>query len=413
MEDNKSRGNTLVIGAGSVSIATIAKCAQYNNILGNIILASRTLSKCDSIISNIKERGFIKDDKFFIKSAQVDATSSQDVIKLINKEHVDLVINVTAPNCNMSILDACIETGVAYIDTAIQEDFDIDYDTYDFPWYAHYEWKRKDICRHKGITAILGCGFDPGVVNAYCAYALKHYFSSIETIDIMDVNAGDHGEYFATNFDPETNLVEIEEYAGYFEDDTWKKCKPHSINRTFDFPEIGQHKVYLMGHDEIHSLPLNIRANNIRFWMGFSDHYINCFNVLNNIGFLSVEKIKTDDGTEVVPIKVLKALLPPPSSLAENYVGKTCIGNLIEGTDKKGENLELFIYNICDHKSCYEEVGSQAIGYTAGIPPVAAAVLVRKGVWNVAKMVNVEELDPDPFLELLSEMGLSYHIEEY
>jgi saccharopine dehydrogenase-like NADP-dependent oxidoreductase len=305
-------------------------------------------------------------------------------------------------------LEACIQAGVAYMDTAIHEDPNKVCE--DPPWYANYEWKRRDRCREKGITAILGAGFDPGVVNAYCALAVKHYFDTIDTIDILDVNVGSHGKYFATNFDPEINFREFKKVWTWI-DRKWVAEKVHSIKMMYDFPTVGKQPIYLNGHDELHSLSKNINANSIRFWMGFSDHYINVFTVLTNLGLTSEKPVKTAEGVEVVPLKVLKALLPDPSSLAPNYTGKTCIGNFIQGK-KNGKEKAIFIYNICDHAECYKEVESQAISYTAGVPPVAAALLVAKGTWDVETMVNVEELDPDPFIELLNRMGLPTVIQE-
>jgi len=323
-------------------------------------------------------------------------------VKLIKKNNIDIVVNLANAFVNMSVLEACIESGAAYIDTAIHEEQDKVCENP--PWYANYEWKRKDRCKEKGITAILGAGFDPGVVNAYCSYAAKHHFDKIDTIDIMDVNAGSHGKFFATNFDPEINFREFVKVWTWI-DRQWV-CKPvHTEKIVYDFPVVGKQSVYLTGHDELHSLSKNIDANSIRFWMGFGDHYLNCFNVLNNIGLLSIEPVRLSDGTEVVPLKVVKACLPDPKSLAPNYTGKTCIGCLIKG--KKGETeKEVFIYNVCDHKDCYNEVESQAISYTAGVPPVVAAILIAKGDWDVKTMVNVEELNPDPFIELLNGMGL-------
>jgi saccharopine dehydrogenase-like NADP-dependent oxidoreductase len=303
---------------------------------------------------------------------------------------------------NMSLLEACINTGAAYIDTAIHEDPDKVCE--DPPWYANYEWRRKDRCKAHGITAILGAGFDPGVVNAYCAFCLKHCFDRIDTIDIMDVNAGNHGRYFATNFDPEINFREFKKVWAWI-DKRWVMEDCHSIKMVYDFPVVGVNPVYLNGHDEIHSLSKNIDANSIRFWMGFSDHYINVFNVLKNIGLTSEKSLKTAEGVEVVPLKVLKALLPNPLSLAADYTGKTCIGNFIKGY-KDNSAKEMFIYNICDHGQCYGELGSQAISYTAGVPPAAAAMLIAKGAWDTKAMANVEELDPDPFISLLGKMGL-------
>jgi saccharopine dehydrogenase-like NADP-dependent oxidoreductase len=301
-----------------------------------------------------------------------------------------------------------MDTGAAYMDTAIHEEPDRICEQP--PWYANYEWKRRDECREKGITAILGVGFDPGVVNAYCSYAQKHHFDRIETIDIMDVNAGDHGRYFATNFDAEINFREFTGAVWTWIDRQWVSRDVHSDKRSFDFPEVGRQTVYLTGHDELHSLSRNIDADSIRFWMGFSDHYINCFRVLKNIGLLSETPVRTAEGLEVVPLKVVKACLPDPASLAPDYRGKTCIGNLVKG-EKDGRPAEIFIYNACDHRACYEEVESQAISYTAGVPPVAAAILIARGVWDTGTMVNVEELDPDPFIELLGTMGLPTRVE--
>jgi saccharopine dehydrogenase-like NADP-dependent oxidoreductase len=294
------------------------------------------------------------------------------------------------------------------MDTAIHEEQDKVCE--DPPWYGNHEWKRKDRCAEKGVNAILGVGFDPGVVNAYCAWALKHHFDTIDTIDIMDVNAGDHGKFFATNFDPEINFREFKKVWTYI-DRQWVTKPVHGEKRTYDFPVVGPRTVYLNGHDELHSLYKNIDANSIRFWMGFSEHYINCFNVLKNIGLLSEIPVKTAEGVEVVPLKVVKAVMPDPLSLAPTYTGYTCIGNLIKGT-KDGQHKEIFIYNSCDHAACYKEVESQAICYTAGVPPVAAAILVAQGVWNPKTMVNVEELDPDPFLALLDRIGLPTQVED-
>ena len=306
----------------------------------------------------------------------------------------------------MSVLEACIQAGVSYMDTAIHEEPDRVCE--DPPWYANYEWKRKDRCTQRGINAILGVGFDPGVVNAYCALAVKHHFDTIDTIDIMDVNAGSHGKYFATNFDPEINFREFIKVWTWI-DRKWV-CKPiHDEKMVYTFPVVGKQTVYLNGHDELHSLSKNIDANSIRFWMGFSDHYINVFTVLKNIGLLSHQPVTTAEGLVTVPLKVVKACLPDPSTLAQVYTGKTCIGNLTKGK-KDGKEKEIFIYNICDHKKCYEEVESQAISYTAGVPVAAGAMLVANGTWNPKTMVNVEELDPDPFIGLLDNMGLPTEI---
>jgi saccharopine dehydrogenase-like NADP-dependent oxidoreductase len=394
--------NVLIIGAGGVAHVAAHKCAQNNDVLGDICIASRKQEKCDAIIKSIQRKNHIKDTSKKLYSRHIDALDMPAMVNLIKDTKSNIVINLAQSYVNMSILEACIQTGVAYMDTAIHEEPNKVCE--DPPWYANYEWKRKNRCKDNGITAILGAGFDPGVVNAYCAYAVKHHFDSIDTIDIMDVNAGSHGKYFATNFDPEINFREFKKVWTWV-DRKWVQGKVHSTKQIFDFPVVGKQTVYLNGHDELHSLSKNIDANSIRFWMGFSDHYINVFTILTKLGLTSEKPVKTAEGIEVVPLKVLKALLPDPSSLAPHYVGKTCIGNLIKGK-KDGRDKEIFIYNICDHAACYQEVESQAISYTAGVPVTAAAMLVSTGTWDVKTMVNVEELNPDPFLELLDTMGL-------
>jgi saccharopine dehydrogenase-like NADP-dependent oxidoreductase len=400
--------NVLIVGAGGVAHVAAHKCAQNNDVLGNICIASRTRSKADQIIKSIKRKGNQKDKKKKIYAREVDAMNVKSLTKLIKDTQSTIVINLGTAYINMSVLEACIAAGVTYMDTAIHEDPRKVCE--DPPWYANYEWKRKARCAKKGVSAILGVGFDPGVVNAYAAYAVKHLFDKIETIDIMDVNAGSHGKYFATNFDPEINFREFKKVWTWI-DRKWV-CKPvHAEKWVYDFPVVGERPVYLTGHDELHSLSKNIDAQSIRFWMGFGDHYINCFNVLKNIGLLSEKPVKTAEGVEVVPLKVLKAVLPDPSSLAPNYTGYTCIGDLVKGT-KNGKPKEVFIYNTCDHAACYREVESQAISYTAGVPPVAAAILVAQGVWNPKTMVNVEELDPDPFLKVLDRIGLPTKVED-
>jgi saccharopine dehydrogenase-like NADP-dependent oxidoreductase len=394
--------DVLIIGAGGVAHVAAHKVAQNNDVLGDLCIASRTLSKCDKIIESIKRKGSIKNPRRRIYSRQIDAMDVPALIQLIEETKSDIVINLGQSFVNMSVLEACIQTGAAYMDTAIHEEQDKVCE--DPPWYGNYEWKRKDRCREKGITAILGVGFDPGVVNAWCAHAAKNHFDIIDTIDIMDVNAGSHGRYFATNFDPEINFREFKKVWSWI-DRKWVERKVHSVKMVHEFPVVGRQTVYLTGHDEVHSLSKNIDANSIRFWMGFSNQYINVFTVLTKLGLTSNLPVKTAEGLEIVPLKVMKALLPDPSSLAPNYTGKTCIGALIKGK-KEGGDFELFMYNICDHADCYREVEAQAISYTAGVPPVAAAILIAKGVWDVKTMVNVEELDPDPFIELLTPMGL-------
>ncbi len=402
------RKNVLIVGAGGVAHVAAHKAAGHNDILGDICIASRTQSKCDAIIESVKRKNSIKDKTKKLYSRQVDALDIPNTIKLIKETGSQIVINLGQSFINMSLLEACIETGSVYIDTAIHEEPNKVCE--DPPWYGNYEWKRKDRCKEKGITAILGAGFDPGVVNAYCALAVKHHFDTIDTIDILDVNAGSHGKYFATNFDPEINFREFKKVWTWI-DRKWVEEKVHNIKKVYNFPVVGEMPIYLNGHDELHSLSKNIDANSIRFWMGFGDHYINVFTVLTKLGLTSEQPIKTAEGVEVVPLKVLKALLPDPLSLAPNYTGKTCIGNLVKGK-KDGKDKMIFIYNTCDHKECYIELESQAISYTAGVPPVAAAMLAASGEWDVKTMVNVEELNPDPFIKLLDGMGLPTQILE-
>ncbi|MFA7676951.1 MAG: saccharopine dehydrogenase family protein [Candidatus Omnitrophota bacterium] len=402
------RKNVLIVGAGGVAHVAAHKCAQNNDILGDICIASRTMRKCDAIIESIKRKNNIKDKAKKLYSRQIDALNVSATEKLIRETGSEIVINLAQPYVNMSLLKACIQSNAAYMDTAIYEDPNKVCENP--PWYANYEWKQKGLCAEKGATAILGIGFDPGVVNVYCAYALKHYFDRINTIDIMDVNAGNHGKYFATNFDPEINFREFKKVWTWI-DKKWVMEKVHSIKKVYDFPVVGKQTVYLNGHDEIDSLSKNIDANTIRFWMGFSDHYLNVFSVLANLGLTSEKPVKTAEGLEVVPLKVLKAILPDPLSLAPDYTGKTCIGNQIRGT-KNGREKEIFIYNICDHAACYKEVESQAICYTAGVPPVACAMLIANGKWDTKKMVNAEELDPDPFVTLLESLGLKTQVQE-
>lgn len=400
--------NVLIIGAGGVAHVAAHKAAMNNDVLGDICIASRTLSKCDEIIASVTRKEHLKDPTKKLYSRQIDALDIPATVKLIQDTQSEIVINLGNAFLNMSVLEACLETGAAYIDTAIHEEPDKVCENP--PWYANYEWKRKDRCTEKGLTAILGAGFDPGVVNAYCALAVKRYFDQVDTIDILDVNAGSHGKYFATNFDPEINFREFIKVWTWI-DRQWKEYPTHSVKRIYNFPVVGPCPIYLNGHDELHSLSKNIDADSIRFWMGFGNHYINVFTVLRTLGLLSHLPVTLTTGQEVVPLKVIKALFPDPQTLAPGYTGKTCIGNFIKGR-KNGEKRELLIYQVSDHKKCFEEVESQAISYTAGVPPVAAAMLIAQGIWEPKTMVNVEELDPEPFIALLDQIGLPTEFKE-
>ena len=399
------RKHVMIIGAGAVGSVAAYKCAQNSDVFAQVCLASRTVEKCQQIINGVNNKRYQHTEEFSIFARAVDAYDSNALAALIKETQTDIVINVCTAFVNMSILDACLETGAAYIDTAVHEDYDVMNAPY--PWYANFEWKKRDICKEKGVTAILGCGFDPGVVNAYAGYAQQYEFDSIDSIDIMDVNDGHHGHFFSTNFDPEINLREIIEEAGCLEDGQWRNYPHHSRSMEYDFPVVGEQKLYLMGHDEVHSLAVNIKGvKTVRFWMGFNDHYLNCLNVFEKVGLLNHQQVKTQTGQTVVPLHVLKACLPDPASLAPNYTGKTCIGTLIKG-HYKGQEKEVFIYNICDHQETFADTDSQAIAFTAGVPPVAAAMLIAKGDWDIKGMANVEELDAKPFLRELAEQGLS------
>ncbi|WPY94889.1 saccharopine dehydrogenase family protein [Limimaricola variabilis] len=394
--------NVLIIGAGGVAQVVAHKCAQNADLLGDIHIASRTQAKCEAILASVREKGSHKTDGALAAHA-VDATDSKAVAALIEQTGAQIVINVASAFVNMHVLEACIETGVAYIDTAIHEEPEKICETP--PWYANYEWKRKERCAEKGVTAILGAGFDPGVVNAYARLAIDEYMDEVKSIDIVDINAGSHGKYFATNFDPEINFREFTGTVYSWQEGEWKSNEMFEVGRDWDLPVVGTQRAYMSGHDEVHSLATNYPHADVRFWMGFGEHYINVFTVLKNIGLLSEQPVKLAEGQEVVPLKVVKACLPDPSSLAPDYTGKTCIGDLVKGT-KGGEEVEVFVYNVADHKEAYEEVGSQGISYTAGVPPVAAAMLIATGEWDAREMRNVEEMDPKPFLKVLGEIGL-------
>jgi len=400
--------HVLIIGAGGVARVVAHKCARNNDMLGDIHVASRTLAKCEEIVASVREKNALK-TAGKIEAHELDAMDVAATAALIERTGAGIVINVGSAFVNMSVLSACIATGAAYVDTAIHEDPLKVCETP--PWYANYEWKRRAECEAAGVTAILGAGFDPGVVNAYARLARDEYFDRIDSIDIVDINAGSHGRYFATNFDPEINFREFTGRVWSWQNGKWQENKMFEIGREWDLPVVGKQKAYLTGHDEVHSLSQNLGVPDVRFWMGFNDHYINVFTVLKNLGLLSEQPIRTAEGIEVVPLKVVKAVLPDPASLAPTYAGKTCIGDLVKGV-KDGKEREVFIYNVADHAEAYAEVGSQGISYTAGVPAVAAAMLIATGPWDVRKMANVEDLPPRPFLGLLSRLGLPSHIRE-
>lgn len=398
----------LIIGAGGVAQVTAHKCAQNNDVLGDIHIASRTLAKCEAIIASVREKGSMKVEGI-LKAHAVNARNTDEVAALIRETGAQIVINVAQAFVNMPVLDACIECGVAYMDTAIHEEPDKICETP--PWYGNYEWPRRDRCAQKGVTAILGVGFDPGVVNAYARHGIDAYVPDVESIDIVDINAGSHGRWFSTNFDPEINFREFTGTVYSWQNGAWQSNAMFEVGKEWDLPVVGKQQAYMTGHDEVHSLATNYPQADVRFWMGFGERYITVFTVLKNLGLLSEQPVVTAEGQEVIPLKVVKAVLPDPASLAPDYTGKTCIGTLVKGK-KDGQDAEVFVYNVADHKDAYDEVGSQGISYTAGVPPVAAAMLIADGTWDTRTMVNVEELDPRPFFEILDRIGLPTRVKD-
>jgi saccharopine dehydrogenase-like NADP-dependent oxidoreductase len=400
--------NVLIIGAGGVAQVAAHKCAQNNDLLGDIHIASRTIAKCEAIIASVQAKGSLKQPGV-LQAHTIDAMDTPAVAELIRRTGAQIVINLGSAFVNMSVLEACITTGAAYMDTAIHEDpLQICEPP---PWYANHEWKRRERCKAAGVTAVLGMGFDPGVVNAYARLAEDRFLDTIHSIDIIDINAGRHDRWFATNFDPEVNFREFTGTVLSWQQGRWQENQMFEVSNTWDLPMVGEQKAYLTGHDELHSLASRYPQADLRFWMGFGEHYINVFTVLNNLGLLSEQPIKTAEGLEVVPLKVVKAVLPDPASLAPSYTGKTCIGDWVKGT-KDGKEAEVFIYNVADHTAAFAEVGSQGISYTAGVPPVAAALLIADGTWDTRTMVNVEDLDPAPFLRLMDRMGLPTRVRD-
>lgn len=385
----------LVIGAGGVGGVVAHKCAQLPEVFSEICLASRTPSKCESIAERIARP---------VLTTVIDADRVAAVEALIDEFKPSVLINVASPYQNLSIMEACAKKAVHYVDTSMDDiPEEVKYD------YAN-QWAFDDAFRQAGVTGLLSLGFDPGVVNVFCAYTLKHHLDRIDTIDIIDCNAGDHGLPFATNFDPETNIREILAPALFFEEGEWKQARALEVERTFDFPEIGPRRAHLMAHEELLSLAKFIPGvRNVRFWMTFSDEYLAHLRVLNNVGMTRIDPVSYE-GSEIVPLRFLKQLLPDPASLGPRTKGKTCIATVCEGL-KEGRREQVAIYNTCVHEACFAEVGSQAISYTTGVPAVLGARLVLSGAWCQAGVYNPEQLDPDPFMEAIGEMGLPWRVE--
>jgi saccharopine dehydrogenase (NAD+, L-lysine-forming) len=393
-------GKVLIIGAGGVGGVVTHKCADDSDTFSEIVLASRTLSRCEKIQKQVRDlRGYD------IEIAQVDADDVAQTAALIKRVKPALLINVALPYQDLSLMDACLEAGVDYLDTANYEP--PDEAKFEYKW----QWAYQERFEAAGMMALLGSGFDPGVTNVFCAYAQKNLFDEIDCIDIFDCNGGDHGHPFATNFNPEINIREITQRGRYWENGAWVEVDPMSQSRMFDFPEVGERKAYLLYHEELESLVKHIDGlKRIRFWMTFGEEYLTHLRVLQNVGMTGIVPIQYE-GREIVPIQFLKALLPDPSTLGENYTGKTSIGCLIEGR-KNGKPRKVFIYNVCDHEESWKEVRAQAVSYTTGVPTMVGAKMMLTKQWCGDGVFNIEQLDPEPFLEELAVRGLPWHVKE-
>ena len=409
----------LVIGCGGVAGVAIRKCAQNDEVFSEICIASRTLSKCEAVKAELEGK-----TKAVITTAKVDADKVEELIALIKDVKPDVVLNLALPYQDLTIMDACLATGVDYVDTANYEAED----TEDPEWRAIYEkrckekgftayfdyswqWAYQDRFKEAGITALLGTGFDPGVTSVFSAYALKHYFDEIHTIDILDCNGGDHGYPFATNFNPEINLREVSAKGSYWENGHWVETEPMEIKREYNFEQVGMKDMYLLHHEEIESLAKNIPGvKRIRFFMTFGQSYLTHMKCLENVGMLRTDPIMFN-GQEIVPIQFLRTLLPDPASLGPRTVGKTNIGCIFTGI-KDGKERNIKIYNVCDHQECYKEVKSQAISYTTGVPAMIGTMMVVGGLWKKPGVFNVEDFDPDPYMEALNKWGLPWIVDE-
>lgn len=389
-------GKALIIGCGGVASVAIHKCCQNSEVFEEICIASRTKSKCDALKNELERKTKTK-----ISTAQVDANSVEQLVNLINDFKPDVVLNLALPYQDLTIMDACLATKTHYIDTANYEPEDTA--KFEYKW----QWAYREKFKEAGITALLGSGFDPGVTGVFSAYALKHEFDEINYIDILDCNGGDHGYPFATNFNPEINIREVSAKGSYWEDGHWVETEPMEIKREYNFDGVGMKDMYLLHHEEIESLALNIPGiKRIRFFMTFGQSYLTHLKCLENVGMTSIEPIMYE-GKEIVPLQFLKAVLPDPASLGPRTLGKTNIGCIFQGK-KDGKDKTYYLYNICDHQECYKEVGSQAISYTTGVPAMIGAMLVMNGTWQKPGVYNIEEFDPDPFMDALNKWGLPW-----
>jgi len=390
-------GKVLQIGAGGVGTVVAHKLAQHPETFQDIVLASRTKSKCENIAQAVA-RATGRD---CIRTAKVDADNVDELIALFNREKPDLVVNVALPYQDLTIMDACLACGVNYLDTANYEPKDEAHFEYSWQWAYHERFKAA------GLTAILGCGFDPGVTGVWTAYAAKHHFDEIQYLDIVDCNAGDHGKAFATNFNPEINIREVTQPGKYWDNNQWVITKPHEIHQALTYPEVGPKESYLIYHEELESLVKHFPTlKRARFWMTFGQEYLTHLRVIQNIGMARIDPIMYN-GVEIVPIQFLKAVLPDPGELGENYTGQTSIGCRIRGR-KDGKEVTYAVYNNCSHEAAYKETGAQGVSYTTGVPAVCGALMFVKGLWQQPGVFNVEQFDPDPFLAALAENGLPW-----
>ena len=388
-------GKALIIGAGGVASVAVHKCCQNSDAFEEICIASRTKAKCDAL----KEK--LAGGKTKITTAQVDADKTDELISLIEREKPDVVLNLALPYQDLTIMDACLATKTHYVDTANYEPEDTA--KFEYKW----QWEYNDRFKEAGITALLGSGFDPGVTGVFSAYALKHHFDEINYIDILDCNAGDHGYPFATNFNPEINIREVSAKGSYWENGKWVETEPMEIKRVYNFPEVGEKDMYLLHHEELESLAIHIPGiRRIRFFMTFSESYLRHLKCLENVGMTSIEPIEFE-GKKIIPLQFLKAVLPDPASLGPRTKGKTNIGCIFRGK-KDGKEKTYYLYNVCDHEACYKEVGSQAVSYTTGVPAMIGAMLVMNGTWKGAGVYNIEQFDPDPFMDALNRWGLPW-----
>ena len=388
-------GKALIIGAGGVASVAVHKCCQNSDAFEEICIASRTKAKCDAL----KEK--LAGGKTKITTAQVDADKTDELISLIEREKPDVVLNLALPYQDLTIMDACLATKTHYVDTANYEPEDTA--KFEYKW----QWEYNDRFKEAGITALLGSGFDPGVTGVFSAYALKHHFDEINYIDILDCNAGDHGYPFATNFNPEINIREVSAKGSYWENGKWVETEPMEIKRVYNFPEVGEKDMYLLHHEELESLAINIPGiRRIRFFMTFGESYLRHLKCLENVGMTSIEPIEFE-GKKIIPLQFLKAVLPDPASLGPRTKGKTNIGCIFRGK-KDGKEKTYYLYNVCDHEVCYKEVGSQAVAYTTGVPAMIGAMLVMNGTWKGAGVYNIEQFDPDPFMDALNRWGLPW-----